>query len=645
MHTVCAFANDIDNNGGGYIIIGIDDDRNAVGVEPDSVDRIRRELLGITNKIEPSCHIQTEYCPLDGKNVLVIWIPGGDDRPYKCPDNMSRGSAKSYYVRRLSSTVKADRLEIHELMEGSEIIPFETRINYESDLKNLQPLLVKDFLKSAGSSLYESMDRMPFEELCERMQLIGGPKESRRPMNFALLFFSEDPERFFPYAHIDLVIKPDPTGIGMTEQTIGGPIDRQIRTALGTIQNTVIAERVWKDFDTAESSRARNYPLKAIEEAVVNAVYHKDYRIPEPITISVLPDRIEITSAPGPFRTISDEDLSKGRLVSRRCRNRRIGDMLKAIGLAEGRNTGIPLMTEAMSLNGSGRPLFETDSERSFFTVVLPVSHDFLENPFERSPAKAAAHAGRRTREDIIAGIVFQLRDGPRPVKEISEAMGYKAVSPSFRGIISAMVSDGTLEYTEENTFSPRQKIKLKSREQRRSDSSPALIDHRVRHRAHAFYLGSHHIPVSDLRHTLGSARDEDVPLVQSHVAGYVGDKERNREYHVAGVPVLPYAAVDCQLQIQILDVDASDRDGLRHRTESIHAFAEIPGISGCAGLLLHIPGRDVVESRQMGHIGQRLRFGNVLGSSAEHQRQLHLMLDVGHSLRYDYSVTVSDDA
>ena len=463
MHTVCAFANDIDNNGGGYVIVGVDDSRTAVGVEPDSVDGIRRELLGVLHRIEPACSLQTEYCPLDGKSVFVIWVPSGDERPYRCPETLSKGSPKAYYVRRLSSTVKANRSEIHELMEASEMSPFESRVNLESSIEDLDPILVKEFLKSAGSSLYGSMDGMPFEEVCDRMHLLGGPKESRHPVNYALMFFNEDPESFFPYTHIDLVVKPDPTGIGMREQTISGPIDRQIRTVMDIIKNTVIAERVWKNLDYAESRRARNYPLKAVEEAVVNAMYHRDYRIPEPVTISVLPDRMEITSVPGPYRTISDEDLSKGHMVSRRYRNRRIGDMLKAIGLAEGRNTGIPLIMEAMVLNGSGRPIFETDAERSFMTVVLPINRGFLDDPFEGVPRGRTAGEGRRTREEIVEGIVFQLRDGPRSVKEVSAAMGYKAVSPSFRGIVSAMISDGTLEYTEENPFRSRQKIRLRS--------------------------------------------------------------------------------------------------------------------------------------------------------------------------------------
>jgi hypothetical protein len=118
---------------------------------------------------------------------------------------------------------------------------------------------------------------------------------------------------------------------------------------------------------------------------------------------------------------------------------------------------------EAMVLNGSGRPIFETDAERSFMTVVLPINRSFLDDPFEGVTKGRTAGEGRRTRGEIVEGIVFQLRDGPRSVKEVSAAMGYKAVSPSFRGIVSAMISDGTLEYTEENPFSSRQKIRLRS--------------------------------------------------------------------------------------------------------------------------------------------------------------------------------------
>jgi ATP-dependent DNA helicase RecG len=67
------------------------------------------------------------------------------------------------------------------------------------------------------------------------------------------------------------------------------------------------------------------------------------------------------------------EDLSKGKAVSRRYRNRRIGEFLKELELTEGRSTGISKIIKAMARNGSPAPEFDTDEERSYFLVRLPV--------------------------------------------------------------------------------------------------------------------------------------------------------------------------------------------------------------------------------------------------------------------------------
>jgi len=95
-----------------------------------------------------------------------------------------------------------------------------------------------------------------------------------------------------------------------------------------------------------------------VEEALSNAVYHKSYQIGEPIIVSVTPEKMEITSLPGPDRTITDDDIANCRMVSRRYRNRRIGDFLKELKLVEGRNTGIPTILKAMKQNGSELPAF-----------------------------------------------------------------------------------------------------------------------------------------------------------------------------------------------------------------------------------------------------------------------------------------------
>ena len=67
------------------------------------------------------------------------------------------------------------------------------------------------------------------------------------------------------------------------------------------------------------------------------------------------------------------DDLQKGRAIGRRYRNRRIGEFLKELELAEGRSTGIPKILRAMQQNGSPVPVFESDEDRTWFLVRLPV--------------------------------------------------------------------------------------------------------------------------------------------------------------------------------------------------------------------------------------------------------------------------------
>ena len=61
IHTITAFANDIDNQGGGYIVIGAEDEDGMPkfpikGLEKSSIDRIHKELVSKCNLIEPAIY-------------------------------------------------------------------------------------------------------------------------------------------------------------------------------------------------------------------------------------------------------------------------------------------------------------------------------------------------------------------------------------------------------------------------------------------------------------------------------------------------------------------------------------------------------------------------------------------------------------
>ena len=226
--------------------------------------------------------------------------------------------------------------------------PYDDRANLMAQIEDMKASLISEFLYAVNSDLHKESLQRPVSEIATSMRLIGGSSEMRRPLNVGLMFFNERPDSFFPYARIEVVDKPDATGIGMTEKMFIGPLDRQLRDALSYIKNYIIKEKVIKVSGQAEAERIYNYPYAAVEETLSNAVYHKSYQIGEPITVVVTPEGMEITSLPGPDRTISDEDIRNRKMISKRYRNRRIGDFLKELKLVEGRNTGIPTILGAL---------------------------------------------------------------------------------------------------------------------------------------------------------------------------------------------------------------------------------------------------------------------------------------------------------
>lgn len=143
------------------------------------------------------------------------------------------------------------------------------------------------------------------------------------------------------------------------------------------IKNVIITEKVVKHPDRAEADRFFNFPYAAVEEALSNAVYHRAYDEREPIELRVENDRIEIVSFPGPDRSVMIEGLKSYRVSNRRYRNRRIGDFLKELHLTEGRNTGFKEILDALEANGSPKPEFETDEDRSYIITRLFIHEAF----------------------------------------------------------------------------------------------------------------------------------------------------------------------------------------------------------------------------------------------------------------------------
>ena len=381
IHSICAFANDINNWDGGYIIIGVEEENGIAklppyGLNPEQIDTLQKKLIELVYKLSPSYMPLSQPYVIDGKHILIIWAPAGDNRPYKAPVSLSeKKPEKAWYIKRGSITIKVKEGSDDErrLLELTARIPFDDRINQQSTLNDLSLHLIQEHLKEVMSSLYDESTKISFADLCKQMKIAKGPDEFLRPTNAGLLMFNERPDRFFSGAKIEIVVHKGKVGKDYSEKIFTGSIVKQLRDALSFIKTTIIQEYVSKAPNQAEAVRYFNYPYQAIEEALVNAVYHRSYERDNPVEVQILQDRIEILSFPGPMPPVDKNMLKKERVITREYRNRKLGGFLKELKLSEGRGTGLPIIYSSLEENGSPPPLFETDDDQTYFLSTIKI--------------------------------------------------------------------------------------------------------------------------------------------------------------------------------------------------------------------------------------------------------------------------------
>ncbi|EYF08453.1 RNA-binding domain-containing protein [Chondromyces apiculatus] len=400
LETICAFANDFYNVNGGYIVLGVEE-RDGVallppkGLNPEQLDRIQKTIQGNCQRLAPPYQPVLSPEVVDGKYILVIWAHASDTRPHQGP-SWRQPSERAYFVRLGPETKKAEGQVRTDLIQMAAKVPFDVRLARSFTVDDLRFTLVREYLRDVRSRLLDGQDEA---EIYRSMQLIARVNGHEAPRNVALLFFTDDPEeKGFRGARIEVVHFADDAGGSVLEERIfRGPLNRQIIDCLTYLRNLLVSQ-VEKHPDRAEASGWVSFPYEALEETIVNAVYHRSYEgMPEPTKVYLYPDRMEITSYPGPMPGLTLEHFRSGkRMPQVPARNRRIGEFLKELRLAEARSTGVPTVFRKMAENGSPEPVFEFDAERTYFAVTLPAHPEYVALNALREAALATAKGDRQ---------------------------------------------------------------------------------------------------------------------------------------------------------------------------------------------------------------------------------------------------------
>ena len=430
--SICAFANDFDNTGGGYILIGVEEEKGVAkrpvkGLKAAELAEIQKKMIGFNNLIRPVYHAKLFIETVDKKQIIVLWVPGGPNRPYEVPELVTASEKRNvYYIRKYANSVKANKEEKEELIGLANNVPFDDRPNTQASVDDISMVLVQDHLRKTGSKLAVEVGKKTNQEILQQMELISGPDEHLFPRNVSLMMFAENPEKFFPYSHVEVVHFPKGEGDPKFKEFphVRGTVPAMIEKTLDLLKANFLKEDVIKIKGKIKTTRFWNYPIEALKEAVANALYHRDYQVREPVEIRVYPESIVILNYGGPDRSIKMGAFHSGRIRPRRYRNRRLGDFLKELDLTEGKATGIPAILKALKDNGSPVPHFDTDNDRSFFEIEV-----------FKHPAAASIGDGKKKTAK---------RDGI-DLKELSTRLG-ASLSTSLSTPLSTSLSAQTTE-------------------------------------------------------------------------------------------------------------------------------------------------------------------------------------------------------
>ncbi|MCY4638534.1 MAG: putative DNA binding domain-containing protein [Acidobacteria bacterium] len=382
LRTICAFANDYHNLNGGYVVIGVGerDGRAALppaGLSAEDVEAAQQWIRGNCNRLDP--HYPPILSPetVDDRLLLVVWAPASEMRPHRAP---AEGGARGrYWVRLGSSTVDAEQRGdmLRRLIQQTARVPWDDRRASDARVEDLREAKVREYLRDVDSGLLDEPDA---RDVYRRMRITARVNDHEVPRNAGLLFFSSDPVQWFRGARIEVVqFAADRAGDVQEERVFGGALADQIRGCLNHLEN-LSTSHLQKQPDRSQVRGWVSYPLPALRETLVNAMYHRGYDVdqPEPTKVYLYPSRVEVISYPGPVPGIEHRHLvANAQVRAAPARNRRIGEFLKELGLAEGRLSGLPKVFRAMEENGSPAPSFDFDEQRTFFQATLPAHPEY----------------------------------------------------------------------------------------------------------------------------------------------------------------------------------------------------------------------------------------------------------------------------
>ena len=365
--TLSSFAN---QDEGGIIIFGLDETKGFAVVGVYDAQDLQKKVTEQCNQMSPQVRALFTVCEFGDKLVVSAEIPGLDVAERPC-FYRGAGRLRGAYIR----VGDAD-----EPMSEYEVYSYDAfRKRIRDDIREAQGARRSFFNEDKLAQFFQAVKKdrkhlaqhVSDEEILELM----GITVNGQPTLAGELCFSKYPQGAFPQLCVTAVALPG-TKMGepglqgerfIDNERITGTIDEMVDEAVDFVnrnsRHSTIIDAKGRRTDRDE------YPLKAVREAVLNALVHRDYSIHSenvPVRLELYRNRLEIISSGGLYGKLTIDSLGKMRPDTR---NSALANILELMRITENRYSGIPTIYHELKIAQLPPPVFAV--RRGEFVVTF----------------------------------------------------------------------------------------------------------------------------------------------------------------------------------------------------------------------------------------------------------------------------------
>jgi ATP-dependent DNA helicase RecG len=339
LKTVCAFA----NTDGGVLYIGVNDDGKVIGV-----DNVKKLLEELPNKIVNTFVIaaDVEAVEEDGEQIVKITVH---------KRNIALSYHGKFYTRSGSTTQELHGSALQRLLLKANNLSWDEVGVDNATFDDIDGETVSRFVMQATeyNRLPLGVDSKNIKQLFQNLKLLTREGELTRA---AILLFGKEPTRFFSCAtfKIGRFRGTDPTDL-IIQDRVEGNLFTMFEQVIDLLKSKYLLSPI--SYQGMQRVEMLESPNKAIREALLNTMIHREYASQAAISLRVYDPTVSIWND-GELERLQIEDLSREHDSYQR--NPLIADIFYRAGYIEAWGRGTLTIIEETIKSGLPKPEFKT---------------------------------------------------------------------------------------------------------------------------------------------------------------------------------------------------------------------------------------------------------------------------------------------